>query len=132
MDSQKITSIEELLEASKGAVVELPPFAEGTQFFARLKRPSLLKLVKNHQIPNELLNSANSLFLDGGQGLKNEAIEEDMLDKLLGVMEIICDASFIEPSYQELKENGIELTDDQLLFVFNYSQNGVNALKSFR
>ena len=32
----------------------------------------------------------------------------------------------------QLKENDIQLTDEQLLFIFNYSQTGVKALDSFR
>ena len=34
--------------------------------------------------------------------------------------------------YDDLKEAGVKLTDEQMMFVFNYTQNGVEALESFR
>ena len=54
-----VTSIEELVKASQGTLVELPPFAEGTRFVARLKRPSMLAMIKGGKIPNSLLLAAN-------------------------------------------------------------------------
>lgn len=126
----KITSIEELVQVSKGAIVELPPFVEGHSFFARLKRPSMLKLVKANKIPNELLTSANSLFAQGTRNLNT--LDKSMMNNLFSVMDIICEEAFVEPTYKELKEAGIELTDDQIAFVFGYTQNGVKQLESFR
>ena len=39
---------------------------------------------------------------------------------------------FVEPSWSELKNAGIELTDEQYMFIFNYTQEGVKALEPFR
>ena len=44
----------------------------------------------------------------------------------------MCEASFVEPTYKELKAAGVELTDEQYMFIFGYSQNGVADLESFR
>ena len=129
----QITSIEQLKQYSTGQVVELPPFGDGQPFVARIKRPSMMGLVKKGQIPNELLSSANSLFEKGPQGMMQKGtFDEDTMTKLFDIIDVICEASFVEPTYKELKESGIELTDDQYMFVFNYTQNGVNALDSFR
>lgn len=128
--TSKVTSIEELKAASQGTLVELPPFAEGTHFIARLKRPSMLGLVKAKRIPNELLMSANTLFQKGTTEMNVE--DTNLLDDLFGVMEVICEDAFVEPSYAELKEAGISLTDEQMLAIFSYSQNGISALSSFR
>lgn len=129
----QITSIEQLKKYNTGQLVELPPFADDQPFVARLKRPSMMGLVKKGQIPNELLNSANSLFEKGPQGvIQKGTFDEEAMTKLFDIIDVICEASFIEPTYQQLKEAGIELTDDQYMFVFNYSQNGVQALDSFR
>lgn len=125
-----VTSIEELKKYREGEVVELPSFAVNQPFVARLRRPSMLVLAKNGAIPNDLLTSANSLFEKGGQSFN--ALDETMLTKMFDVMEVICEASFVEPSYKALKEAGIELTDEQYMFVFGYSQNGVKQLNSFR
>lgn len=126
----KVTSIEELIQASKGTIVQLPSFSEEHEFFARLKRPSMLKLVKANKIPNELLISANSLFTQGTKSLNT--LDKSMMNNLFGVMDIICEEAFVEPTYKELKEAGVELTDDQIAFIFGYTQNGVKQLESFR
>lgn len=54
-NNTQITSLQNLKTYTKGQIVELPPFAEGMPFVARLKRPSMLALVKSGKIPNELL-----------------------------------------------------------------------------
>ena len=38
----------------------------------------------------------------------------------------------VEPTYDELKEIGLELTDLQLVEIFNFTQNGIKSLISFR
>lgn len=126
-----ITSIEDLKIYAQGAVVELPAFGEGQPFYVRLKRPSLLGLVKQGKIPNQLLSSASTLFEGGIQGALN-ALDDDAMKNIFEVIDAICEASFLEPTYQQLKDNGIELTDEQMMFIFAYSQNGVRQLDSFR
>lgn len=126
---KKITSIDELKKVANGAIVELPPFAEGTTFCAKLKRPSLLNMVKQGKIPNTLLVRANELFVQTG-GLDPE--EENMMEEMFEVIELIANETFVEPTYKEIKEAEIELTDEQLMFIFSYAQQGVKALESFR
>lgn len=129
----QITSIEQLKNYSNGQIVELPAFGDGQPFVARLRRPSMMTLAKRGKIPNELLNSANSLFERGPQGVMQKSkFDEDTMTELFDIIDVICEASFVEPKYNELKEAGIELTDDQYMFIFNYTQNGVQALNSFR
>lgn len=130
MDKElNVTSLEQLADYALGQVVELPPFAEGQPFVARMRRPSLLSLAKSGRIPNTLLTSANKLFYGRGQ---NEKLDSDALEKTLGVIECLAEAAFIEPKYSQLKEAGIELTDEQYMFVFNYTQSGIRSLQSFR
>lgn len=126
--SLTVTPLSELLEASKGNLVQLPPFAEGTPFVARLKRPSILALVKSGKIPNSLLSTANKLFTQGTVDSK----DDQSLSNLFQVLDVLCGACFVEPRYEEIKQAGIELTDDQYMFIFNYTQTGVNALRDFR
>lgn len=123
-----VTPIEDLVRASQGTLIELPPFAEGVPFVARLKRPSMLALVKAGKIPNALITTANNLFSKG----ELDSDDTSSLSNLFGVLDTICEACFVEPTYQQLKDNNITLTDDQLMFVFNYTQRGVQALSNFR
>lgn len=126
-----VTSIEELKQYSSGTLVELPCFAEGQHFVARLKRPSLLGMVKQRKIPNTLLVRANELFVqDGTTGFDPD--EENMMEQMFDVLELMAKETFVEPTYSEIKDAGIELTDEQMMFIFNYAQLGVKALESFR
>ena len=126
----QITSLSRLRSYSTGAVVELPPFSEGQPLVARVKRPSLLSLAKSGEIPNSLLTTANELFASGGRGIDRN--NGDMLKDMYGVMEAIAKASLVEPSFDDIKEAGLELTDEQMMAIFSYSQEGVKALESFR
>lgn len=134
----KVTSINELKNYAKGDIVELPEFGNGQKFIARLKRPSMMNLVKCGKIPNSLLQSASSLFDKGPSGTLNSKqfgindLSQDAMSQMFDVIDIICEASFVEPTYSQIKEAGIELTDEQLLFIFSYSQTGVKQLDSFR
>lgn len=127
----QITSLQNLKTYTKGQIVELPPFAEGMPFVARLKRPSMLALVKSGKIPNELLKTANDLFM-GRSNKSSGGSNTNELKEMFTIFDALCEASFIEPTWEEIKESGMELTDDQYTFIFNYSQQGVKALKSFR
>ena len=123
-----VTSLTTLEQYAQGQVVELPGFGEGQPFIARLRRPSLMVLIKSGQIPNALLATANSLF----SGKSGSLQDPSALSEIVGVLDIICEASFLEPTWQEMKEIGVELTDQQYMAVFNYSQQGIQALDSFR
>lgn len=123
-----ITPLESLQEYARGAIVQLPPFSEDQPFVARLRRPSMMALAKSGKIPNSLLNTANSLFMGKGVDSNNEGA----LKEVLSIVDILCDAAFVEPTYSQLKEAGVELTDEQYMAVFNYTQQGVKALEPFR
>lgn len=124
----QITSLDQLAQYSLGQVVQFPDFAEGQPFVARIRRPSILALAKTGKIPNSLLNTANSLFAGNGINEKNRSA----LGELFQILDVICEDCFLEPTYRELKEAGVELTDEQFMFVFNYTQKGNKALETFR
>lgn len=132
MAELKITSFEELKLYAKGDIVSLPPFSEGHPFVARLCRPSLLELIKTGRIPNALVKFANKLFYNSTVTDKNDFDNTDLLAQMYDVLVPIAKASLLEPTYDEIVEAGLTLSDDQLMFIFTYSQNGVNALSSFR
>ena len=126
----KVTSINTLKGYMKGTLIKLPSFGPGQEFYARLKRPSMLDMIKNGEIPNALLDTANDLFAEGTQILADG--DSNTTKDLFDVMDKLCEATFVEPSYSDIKEAGIKLTDEQMMFVFSYTQNGVKALDSFR
>ena len=127
--TEQVTSLEQLKQYANGNIVRLPDFAEGQPFVARLKRPSILGMAKQGKIPNSLLVKTNELFVQSGS-LDTE--ENSMMQEIYDVIELIASETFVEPTYDEIKSTGIELTDEQMMFIFNYSQQGVKALESFR
>lgn len=132
-ENLKVISVDELKSVAKGEIVELPAFDENHPFIARLRRPSLLSMAKLGKIPNSLLDSANELFAQGPGITANKKInDENMMKDMFEVIDVICEASFVEPTYQQIKDAGVELTDDQYLFIFDYTQRGVKALENFR
>ena len=121
--------MEQLKQYANGNIVRLPDFAEGQPFIAKLKRPSILGMAKQGKIPNSLLVKTNELFVQSGS-LDTE--ENNMMQEIYDVIDLIASETFVEPTYDEIKSTGIELTDEQMMFIFNYSQQGVKALESFR
>lgn len=127
--TEQVTSLEQLKQYVDGNIVRLPDFAEGQPFVAKLKRPSILGMAKRGKIPNSLLVKTNELFVQSGS-LDTE--ENSMMQEIYDVIDLIASETFVEPTYKEIKSTGIELTDEQMMFIFNYSQQGVKALESFR
>lgn len=125
-----ITSITDLHAYGQGQVVRFPDFAEGQPFVARVRRPSMLVLAKCGKIPNALMRTAGELFAKGGAGLDTD--NKNMLSEFYDTCKIICEAALIQPTMAEIESAGIDLSDDQLMAIFNYTQTGVKALQSFR
>lgn len=125
----KVTTVEEILAYKNGAVIELPGFVPDKPFFARVKRPSLMALASSGKIPNSLMSQATDIFAKGASAMvgTNSTVIKDVYD----VVKIVCSAALVEPSMQQLNENGIELTDEQLMAIFSYTQEGIKALERF-
>ena len=128
VDACNVTTFEDLQKYSGGTIVKFPDFAEGMPFVARVKRPSLLVLAKTGKIPNSLLTAATSLFMGKGDASADDKMLADMYD----VCKVIAEATLIEPSFKDIEMAGIDLTDEQIMSIFNYTQTGVKALESFR
>lgn len=127
----QVTTIADLQRYARGQLVELPPFADGQPLVVRMKRPSLMMLAKSGKIPNGLMKTASALF--NGDDLTESGMPEDeMLEKTYDILTLICEASLVEPSMEDFKEAGIELSDNQMIAIFNYTQQGISALESFR
>lgn len=122
----QVTNLEQLKIMAECDVIELPPFKEGMPFIAKVKRVSLMGLLRKGLIPNSLLSAAEELFY----GKKSSRGNAD-LDQLTNVMYTMAENALVEPSMETLNDVGLELTDEQLVALFNYTQKGVNALKPF-
>lgn len=126
----QVTSIKDLMAYAEGNITELPPFAEGQPFVARLKRVSMIGLMTKGRIPNSLKVKANELFVSGQNALDID--NSEMLGELGEILEVFAEETLAEPTLAEIKEAGLELTDEQLMFLFQYAQKGVKKMESFR
>ena len=124
---KEITSLADLQVYAQGQVVELPGFFSEEPFVVRLRRPSLLALTKSGKIPNALLSAANELFT--GKQDKSDPVD---LSEIMGVLEVICESALLEPTYKDVVDAGLTLTDEQYTAIFNFSQRGIKALEPFR
>lgn len=129
---EHITTIDELKSYSSGNVIRLPGFGPGQKFVARVKRPSLMFLAKTGKIPNQLLSAASTLFNTGSLETEKSLKDDKKLETMYDICKIMAEAALVEPSFQDIKNAGLELTDEQLLSIFTYTQQGPDMLKSFR
>lgn len=120
-----ITQIKDLKKFINGVEVELPGFNSDAPFICKIKRPSLLSMAENGTIPNPLLGAAADLF-------NNTNRDKISLHDMSEIMTIVAKAAMCEPSLADLEKEGLSLTDMQLLYIYNYTQTGVDSLKSFR
>lgn len=131
-NGKNVTTLEELKEMAEGEVVTLPGFLSAEKpFNVRLKRPSMMELVSEEEIPNPLLPKLNELFFHG-QSAEDAEKKDDVLGETFPVMDVIAQKAMVSPTYQEVKEAGLNLTDEQLTAIFNFVLKGVTLLSSFR
>lgn len=132
-EQTRATSLNELREYAKGALIELPPFGPGQPFFAMVKRPSIMQLASENEIPNPLLETANRIFIFDDPAAKEENVKDkELMNKTMELLKVFAKVMLLEPTYDDIKMAGLDLTDEQLLTLYNYAQIGVNALDSFR
>ena len=123
------TSFEELKVMARGEVIPLTGFIAGKPFNVRVKRVSLLGLVQNGTIPNTLLSAANELFY-GKNSNKSNNKDADMKE-LAKVMTLMAESALLEPTADQMKELSLELTDQQVVELFNYTQKGLEGIAKF-
>lgn len=127
MNELRETTFEDLKRYSMGELVALPSFSDDMPLIVRLRRPNIMSLVKNGKIPNALLSSVSSLF-NGKVDISKETDYSNMFE----IVNIMCKEALISPTYEQFEEANIDLTIEQKMAIFNYTQEGVKALDSFR
>ncbi|WP_343248775.1 hypothetical protein [Diplocloster hominis] len=124
-----VTSLQDLKRYAGGSEVELPGFLSEEPLIVKLRRPSLLHLAESGGIPNPLLATAAELFKNGTSGVMKD---NESLIEMAKVMRCIAKAALVEPTYQEFEDAKINLTDTQLMYIYNYVQTGIDSLRMFR
>ena len=129
----QITSLEQLQSIKQTEIIELPAFEDGTKLNVEVKKPNMMQLIAAGKIPNTLLNIAMEMFNGkAGEKMQKAADNAGDLKDLVGMMNVIAEASLVNPTYKQIKGLGIDLTDNQLMGLLMYSQGGLKALENFR
>lgn len=129
-----VTNIENLKNVQMSREVELPPFMDGTPFTARIKSTSLINMVNKGRIPNPLIKVVLGM-IDGENEEKDKKkdINETIEDKVnsFNLMFAIAKEALVEPTFEDIEKCGIELTDDQILAIFEHSMSSLNSASKF-
>ena len=114
------------VDSIKTSKIETIPGWFGETVEVELKRPSILALAAAGAIPNPLMKTAHKLFYSGINPDGGDLAEEGR------VLLEVAKAALVKPSFDELEAAGIELTDEQLIAIFQFTQLGAKALDRFR
>ncbi|MDO4721434.1 MAG: hypothetical protein Q4A78_12280 [Peptostreptococcaceae bacterium] len=128
-EMKKVITIEELKKRST-EVVEIEDFAGTGTIAVELKRPSVLEVARSGEIPNELMGLLKDLFV--GKGVEEALSKNEDISRLREVFLPIAKAALVSPSYREIEEAGITLTDMQLQEIYSFATGGVKELENFR
>lgn len=124
----QVTSFEDLKKYGEGTIIPLPGFVQDEPFVVRVKRVSLISLIRHGKVPNKLYAAVAKLF----NSTQKTEITLDVLKENHELFEILAKDTLLEPTYQQIEDAGLELSDDQLLAIFKFSQKGVTELETFR
>lgn len=105
----------------------LPGWDKGELFECRAKRPTLYNMASLGMIPNPLLKPIQTLF----SGVRKDIDEVPVADQAKSLIQM-AKYALVEPTYDELTEAGLTLTDEQLLTLYAFAIGGAAALEPFR
>lgn len=113
------------------SIIPIPGFDEGETFEIRVKKLSIVGLMSSGKIPNSLMQVVKDAFA----GIKSTANQEDaessIMDKAGDIgklLDIVCKEAMLEPRFEDIKD---VMNDAQKLAVFQFTQGGVEEVKSF-
>lgn len=115
------------------SVIEIPGFNKGETFEIKVKKLSLVGLMSTGKIPNSLMSTVKEAFAGIKSAAKKEGEDNDfgIFDKAGDIgrlMDIVCGEAMLEPAYDEIRD---VMNDEQKLAVFQFTQGGVETVKSF-
>ena len=107
-------------------IIEIDGFEPGEKIEVRIKPASLINLMVSGKLPNDLLGTVQELF-DKGDDLRDEDVFAQGADKvkeIMGLIDLICDQSLVEPLFGEIKD---VITDNQKMQIMGAAQGNVKA-----
>lgn len=127
--TEKLFGIEQLREMAN-PIIHIPNFDNTGTIPVKVKRPSLMGMAQQGQIPNHLMGIASAMVAGGGKQIRmDEPDDEDKIKMAADTMDLYCMACLVEPTYEEFKDI---MTDEQKLEIFEWAMGKVKNLNTFR
>lgn len=117
----KIAITAEQFKNKATRLIDIPGFEDGELITVLIKPVSILQMMNNGVIANELLTTVLELFGENkGKELKPEDIfkDGDSVSILTDMMNKVCQEVLVQPKYEEIAEY---LTDEQKQSIFEQS-----------
>lgn len=121
------TSIEEMARQGGVREITLSGWDGENDITVKARRPSLYAMAAAGHIPNPLLPAADSLFMANGA-----AIQKSRFDDMAKMLDIIARETLVKPTFEELEQAGLTLTDTQYLEIYRFVIGGAASLERFR
>jgi len=121
----QVTDMKTIEEKVHGKVITIPGWDEES-INIRVRRPSLMGLVRAGKIPNELLSTAQ-MAVEGTEETFEPGTEE--FEQMCDLLYLVAEQAVVEPDPEKIVPH---LTDTQLIFVHHYVMQGVRGLANFR
>lgn len=123
-----LTDMKEILAQAAPDEITISGFKGGCTITVQVHTPSIYAMLAANALPNPLIPTINRLFAKAPQSSDVTAPDA----QLAAAMQVIARETLLSPSLSELEENGVQLTDRQLLEICLYATRGPAALAAFR
>lgn len=108
-------------------VIQIPGFEPGEQIEVRIKPVSMMAMMTNGRLPNELKVVASELFKSGMNGKEaDEDYSMEQIQLMTQLIDKLCEDCLVEPVFNDIKDY---LTDEQKTAIFTASQGVIQSVK---
>lgn len=131
----KETTLEELKQIAEGEVVSITGFVPNKPFNVRLKRLVLENFISDAggTIPNKLIDRAEEIFQNAELNSRGEKkLSKKEMKEILDLETHLLKCIMINPTYDQVEENGLKLSTLQRQEILIYGFYNVDKLEPFR
>ena len=113
------------------SIIPIPGFDEGETFEIKVKKLSIVGLMSSGKIPNSLMQVVKDAFAGITSTAAENNVDASVMDRAgeIGkLLDIVCAEAMLEPKFDDIKD---VMNDAQKLAVFQFTQGGVEQVKTF-
>lgn len=113
------------------AIIPIPGFDEGETYEIKVQKLSIVGLISSGKIPNSLMQVVKDAFERIKSEDEKDAEDSSIMDKAGDIgrlLDIVCTEAMVEPRFEDVKD---VMNDAQKIAVFQFTQGGVEQVKSF-